>query len=145
MFKHILIPTDGSAASRAAINAGIRFAKETGAKVTGLHVCPEFHVLSYQVEMLDDTRERFSKDRMAHATKYLAEIESEAKEAGVKCETLSVISDDPYEVIVKTAQDNHCDIVVMASHGRKGIKGVLLGSETHKVLTHSKIPVLVYR
>ena len=145
MFKHILIPTDGSETSRGAIKVGIKFAKETGAEVTGLHVCPEFHVIAYQVEMLEDSREKFTKDCALHAVTYLAEIESEAKEAQVPCDIVSLISDHPYEMIVKTAHEKRCDLIIMASHGRRGMKGILLGSETQKVLTHSAIPVLVYR
>lgn len=145
MFKHILVPTDGSEISSKVVKAAIAFAKETGAAVTGLHVCPEFHVLTYQVEMLDETREKFSKDSAQRAITYLAEIESAAKDAGVTCDTLTLVSDSPHEMIVRTAQQKKCDLIIMASHGRKGISGILLGSETHKVLTHSAIPVLVFR
>lgn len=145
MFKHILIPTDGSSISRTAVLNGIAFAKEIGAKVTGLHVVPEYHVFTYETEMLEDTREQYAKDMAAYTEKYLAEIETIAKEAGVACETLQLTSDYPYEAIIKAAQDQGCDMIAMASHGRKGMKGLLLGSETQKVLTHSQIPVLVFR
>jgi len=145
MFRHILIPTDGSATSRNAIQQSIALAKGCGANVVGLYVIPEFHMFTYQTEMLEDTREKFEKDGFAHAKKYLAEIEVAAKEAGVRCETLYVNGDSPYEEIIKVAHDKRCDLIAMASHGRKGVKGLLLGSETQKVLTHSAIPVLVFR
>jgi nucleotide-binding universal stress UspA family protein len=145
MFKHILIPTDGSPASSSAIQQGIVFAQEIGAKVTGIHVLPEFHVFTYQSEMLEDTREKFAQDSIEHAKKYLLEIEIAARDAGVPCTSFYVLNDQPYEAIIKAAQDSRCDLIVMATHGRKGIKGVLLGSETQKVLTHSPTPVMVYR
>jgi nucleotide-binding universal stress UspA family protein len=145
MFTHLLLPTDGSQASEAAIEKSIQFAKEVHAKVTGVHVIPEFHVLTYKTEMLEDTREQFAKDSKAHAAQFLAVIEKAAKEAGVACETAYVISDYPYEAIIKMADDKGCDLITMASHGRKGVKGFLLGSETQKVLVHSKRPVLVFR
>lgn len=145
MFKHILLPTDGSPASSSAIKSGIEFAKGINASVTGLHIIPEFHTFTYQTEMLECTREDFDKLCMVNIKKYLSEIEMAAKEAGVKCDTLYAISDHPYEAIIKTAVDKRCDLIGMASHGRKGVKGLLLGSETQKVLTNSKIPVLVLK
>lgn len=145
MFKHILIPTDGTEASKNAIQNCIVFAKEIGARVTGLHVIPEFHIFTYQPEMLEDTRQQFAKDAMAQAKKYLTDIEDMAKKAGVPCDTIYMVNDQPYEVIIKIAEEKKCDLITMASHGRKGFKGFLLGSETQKVLTHSQIPVLVLR
>lgn len=145
MFKHILLPTDGSSASDVAIQSCLRFAKHIGARVTGLHVVPEFHVMTYNAEMLEDTREQFAQDCAAHARKVLAAVEQAAKEAGVACEVMHMTSDHPYQAIVQAAQGQQCDLIAMALHGRKGIQGFLLGSETQKVLTHSQIPVLVYR
>jgi nucleotide-binding universal stress UspA family protein len=144
MFKHILLPTDGSALSEAAIGKGIQFAKSIGARVTGFYALPEFHILTYRTEMLEDTREEFARDSSAHAEKYLAVISKLAKEAGVQWDIVRVTSDHPYEAIIQTAQDKGCDLIIMASHGRKGVRGLLLGSETHKVLMHSKLPVLVW-
>ena len=145
MFKHLLMPTDGSETSTRAINAGIVFAKEIGAKVTGIHVMSEFHVITYQTEMLEDTKDKFMTESIAQAKKYLAEFETAAKAAGVQFDTIFVASDHPFEEIIKAAQTKQCDLITMASHGRKGLKGLLLGSETQKVLTHSPIPVLVFR
>jgi nucleotide-binding universal stress UspA family protein len=145
MFKHILLPTDGSVSSERAILATLRFAKEIGAKITGLHVVPEFHVLSLDAAMIEETPEQYLRDAEAKAKKVLFPIEEGAKLAGVACETLYVMADDVYEVILRTAAEKQCDLIAMASHGRKGIRALLLGSETQKVLTHSQLPVLVFR
>ena len=145
MFKHILLPTDGSKLSDAAVQKAVEFAKSIGAKVTGFHVMPQFHVFTYRTEMLEDTREEFARDSRTHAQKYLAVIQNAANKAGIACETASITSDQPYEAIIQAAERTGCDLIMMASHGRRGVQGMLLGSETHKVLTHSRIPVLVYR
>jgi nucleotide-binding universal stress UspA family protein len=145
MFKHILVPVDGSAPSAAVISKSVTYARETGAKLTAIHVIPEFHVLAYQPEMVVDTPELYRKDSETRARELLAKIETEAKEQGVPCHTIFQWGDEPYEVIIAAAKDNGCDMICMASHGRRGVKGLLLGSETQKVLTHSTIPVLVYR
>jgi nucleotide-binding universal stress UspA family protein len=145
MFKHLLLPTDGSELSEAATRKGIELAQSMKARVTGFHVMPEFHVLAYQAEMIEATREEFVKNCQAAAKRILAVVENAAKAAGVTCETASTTSDHPYDAIIRAAQARGCDLILMASHGRKGMQGFLLGSETQKVLTHSKIPVLVYR
>jgi nucleotide-binding universal stress UspA family protein len=147
MFKHLLLTTDGSPAAEAAIQKGIDFAKSINARITGVHVnvVPEYHVMSYRTAILEDTRKQFLQDCKEHAAKFLAMIEAAAKSAGVECDTAFVIHDDPYEGILKTAAERGCDLIVMASHGRKGVKGLLTGSETQKVLAHSPIPVLVFR
>jgi nucleotide-binding universal stress UspA family protein len=145
MYKRILIPTDGSEASQRAILAGIDFAREVGAEVVGLTATPEFHVLSTDSEMLEDTREQFAASSAARARRILADVENAARDAGVACRTEHAIDDDPYTAIIATARNLGCDLIVMASHGRRGLKGLLLGSETQKVLVHSSIPVLVHR
>ncbi len=146
MFKRILVPTDGSETSRSTLQACIGFAKDIGATVVGLHVVPEFDAFIYDGYMLPEgSREKLKQETITRAEKFLEEITVAAKAAGVNCETLFLVGDYPYEVIVKAAQEKNCDLIAMASHGRKGIKGMLLGSETQKVLTHSQIPVLVYR
>jgi nucleotide-binding universal stress UspA family protein len=144
MFKHILLPTDGSELSEIAILKGIAFAKSIGARVTGFYALPEFHIFTYQTEMLEDTKDEFARDCKAHAEKYLAVIERAAQQAGVAYETVQATSDHPFEAIIEAAQDKGCDLIIMASHGRRGVRGLLLGSETHKVLTHAKLPVLVW-
>lgn len=145
MFKHILLPTDGSELSERAVLAGISFAKELGADVVGLTVLPEFHTFTYKTDMLEDTREEFTAATEKQAATYLGFVSDAARSAGVPCTTLHAVSDDPYDAILQAARDRKCDLIIMASHGRRGIKGVLLGSETQKVLVHSAIPVLVYR
>lgn len=145
MFKQILLPTDGSDLSERAVLAGISFAKEVGAQVVGLTVRPEFHTFTYKTEMLEDTEPEFEAATGKQADKYLAFVEDGARTAGVPCTVVQVVSDDPYEAILQTAKERKCDLIIMASHGRRGLKGVLLGSETQKVLVHSDIPVLVYR
>ena len=145
MFKHVLLPTDGSPQSESAIHQGIELAKETHARVTGIHVIPEFHVFTYRPDMLEETPQQYAKDSQAKAAKILQAVETAARDAGVPCDTVWVVSDEPYEAIIRTADEQGCDLIAMASHGRKGIKGLLVGSETQKVLTHSHQPVMVLR
>lgn len=145
MFQHLLLPVDGSPLSESAFRKGLGFAREAGARVTLVRVIPDFKVYTYQVEMLSDTREQYERDARQVVSDYLRGLAAEAAGAGVPCETASPIHDHPYAAIIQTAQEHGCDLIVMASHGRRGIEGVLIGSETHKVLTHSSIPVLVYR
>jgi hypothetical protein len=109
MFTHILIPTDGSQRSEAAIHEGIKFAKDAHAKVTGFHVVPQFHVFTYKTELLEETRGHFAKESRAHPEQYLGVIEKAAKEAGVACDTAYLTHDHPYEAIIETAEKNGCD------------------------------------
>jgi nucleotide-binding universal stress UspA family protein len=145
MYKSILLPTDGSEPSRRAVAAGVIFAKELGAAVIGLTVTPEFHTITYKTEMLEDTPEEFALASQKRAQQLLDDIASQARGAGVTCSCEHAISDHPYEAILEAAAKHRCDLIVMASHGRSGLKGLLLGSETQKVLVHSSIPVLVHR
>ena len=145
MFKHILLPTDGSPLSEKAVLEGVRLAKTLGAKVTGFHVAPEFHVFDYRADVLSETREQYRVDSRARALEYLRKVTDVAREAGVPCDTHFSTDDQPYEAIIRTAEEQGCDLIMMASHGRRGVQALLMGSETQKVLTHSKIPVLVYR
>jgi nucleotide-binding universal stress UspA family protein len=145
MFKHLLVPTDGSALSEEAIRMAVSLARKTGAKVTGLHVVPEYHLVAYGPEMVADTTERFAQVVQQHAEAYLRVIAQAAEQAGVVCDTAFATRAHPYEGIISTAEQRNCDLIVMASHGRGGVRGRLIGSETQKVLTHGKIPVLVVR
>ena len=148
MFKHILLPTDGSKLSDRAVQRGIAFAKEVDARITVVHVVPEFQMIveeGFVSPMTPELKKRFEREALAHAGKLLAKVEKAAKAGGVKCETVAVVSDLPYQQIIETARRKKCDLIMMASHGRRGLSGLLLGSETAKVLTHSKIPVLVVR
>jgi nucleotide-binding universal stress UspA family protein len=145
MYKHLLLPTDGSAASEAAIHQVVAMAKETGAKVTGLHVIQPFHVFPYDVEMIESTQSTYLTEAQARAERYLLPIERATKEVGVACETQVITDEHPYEAIIRTAKTRGCELIVMCSHGRSGVKGLLLGSQTQKVLAHSTLPVLVLR
>ena len=145
MFKHILLPTDGSNLSQAAVQKGVQFAKSMQAKITGISVMPEQKYYMYQTDIIVQVKKETVKQHKREADRNLSVIEKAAKDAGVPCETLCEISDYPYETIIKVAEKRGCDLIMMASHGRRGIGAILIGSETQKVLTHSKIPVLVYR
>ena len=145
MYKHILIPTDGSDLSGAAVRQGIALAKALGARVTALTVSSPFHAVAVDPVMVTDTPEQYRKDSEAAAQRYLGVATAAAGAANVPCDWLHVIDDHPYQAIIETARDKGCDLIFMASHGRKGVSALLLGSETTKVLTHSKIPVLVCR
>ena len=145
MFKHILLPTDGSPLSDVAIKKGMQFAKSIGARVTGLYVIDPFHLFAVGGEMLSDTKERYEQDSRTQAQAYLSVINKAAKEEGVTCDCISDTSSHPYAVIVEAAEKRGCDLIMMASHGRRGVQAVLIGRETTKVLTHTKIPVLVLR
>lgn len=145
MFKHILLPTDGSELSQRAIEHGIALAKALGARVTGFHATPSFHVLTYDTLQLESTHGEYLRVSAEQTATMLGAIEAAARTAGVPCETASTMSDQPYEDILRAAAERGCDLIVMASHGRRGVKGLLLGSETQKVLTHGTVPVLVYR
>jgi nucleotide-binding universal stress UspA family protein len=145
MYKRILIPSDGSEASRRAILAAVGFARDLGAEVVALSVTPRFHVLSTSSEVIEDTPARFAAASAARAHRILAEVEEAAREAGVACRGEHAVDDEPWAAIAGTARRCGCDLIAMASHGRPGLKGLLLGSETQKVLVHSTIPVLVHR
>jgi nucleotide-binding universal stress UspA family protein len=145
MFKHILLPTDGSKLSEKSVKQGIRMAKQLGAAVTAVHVIPKAHVYDYQMQLLTASEESLRADDERRAEQCLRFVKKAAAGADVQCETLHLISDQPYKAIVNAAKRKDCDLILMASHGRRGIEGFLLGSETQKVLTHSTIPVLVYR
>ncbi|MEO6291202.1 MAG: universal stress protein [Burkholderiaceae bacterium] len=145
MFKHILIPTDGSELSKMAVIKAVQFAKEINAKVTGLTVTVPYHYFAVDAIQLVDTPEQYAIDVKVMAEKNLNVIKEEAIKAGVIFDLIYRSNEHPYEEIVKTAQDFMCDVIFLASHGRRGMSGFLLGSETQKVLTHSKIPVVVYR
>jgi nucleotide-binding universal stress UspA family protein len=145
MFKHILVPTDGSKLSEKAIKHAIQFAKQAKARVTALHVIQKFRPFTTQVEMHEMMAKDHEKSGVEHANQYLRYAQRIANNAGVECDSARASSDHPYKEIIRAAEEKGCDLILMASHGRRGIEGFLLGSETQKVLTHSRIPVLVYR
>jgi len=145
MHRHILIPTDGSELSQKAIDYGMALAKSVNAKVTVLTVSTPFYTLVVEPGMVTDTPEQYGKRMATLAAKYLNVAKEAALAAGVSCDTMHVEHDHPYLAIIETASQKSCDLIVMASHGRRGISAIVLGSEAVKVLTHSTIPVLVFR
>ena len=145
MFKHILIPTDGSDLSNIAITHGVKFAKEINAKITGLTVTTPYNYYAVEAVQVTNTPDQYAAEMATLAERNLKVIKEAAAQAGVACELVHRTSDHPYEEIVNTAQDRGCDVIFQASHGRRGVRALIMGSETNKVLTHTKIPVLVFR
>ena len=145
MYKHILIPTDGSDLSRKAIEHGVALAKSVGASVVGITVSPTFHSVAADPIFVPETLEQYRTNCAAQAERDLAIVRDAARMASAAYEGVHVVHDHPYQAIIATARDRQCDLICMASHGRKGVSALLLGSETTKVLTHSTIPVLVCR
>ncbi len=148
MYKHILVPTDGSKLSRKAIATAVSLAKEVGARLTGVYVIPPFNPGLYGDAMMyvpaltpAGHREAFKRE----GKKALDVVDAMARAAGLDNGAALLAADHPWEGIIRTAKGKKCDLIVMASHGRRGIAGLVLGSETTKVLTHSRIPVLVCR
>lgn len=147
MFKRILIPTDGSPVAEKAIKAGVALAAEMGASVTGYYAIEPAPTHIYGEGYLADRKlvEELDKRSREVAQRAVDKVAAEAKTAGVKCETVVGKAVLPYKGIVDTADQNKCDAIFMASNGHRGLTGLLVGSVTQKVLTHSKTPVLVFR
>jgi nucleotide-binding universal stress UspA family protein len=175
MYKNILIPTDGTEFSEKAIRHGIALAKLAGAKITGVTVTNAFRGLAgVQVPRVDrtdpivhlddgsvaampkiygaarfdeqfDKLEKIRQQRGNIVRAVLDTIEVAAKASSVPCELVEVEDEHPYKGIIRTAKEKGCDLIVMASHGRRGISALVIGSETHKVVTHTNIPVLICR
>ena len=147
MFKHILVPTDGSELSQETARRAVSFAKEAGARITAFYAKPEYPVTYYGEGALIDptTPEKFAEMAEQQAQQTLDFVVDLCRNAGVTVDTLAITSDVPYQAIIDGATQVGCDLIFMASHGRRGFTALLLGSETNKVLTHSKVPVLVYR
>jgi len=146
MYRHILIATDGSQLAGNAVTSGLSLAKSLGAKVSVIIVEPTFNVFSVpesQVRLMPEAFAKHAEQIKKHAASVLDRAADVAKAAGVACNKIQVEHDSPYEAIIAAAKSNGCDLIVMASHGRSGVSAVLLGSVTNKVVTHTKIPVLV--
>ena len=147
MYKHILIPIDGSATADKAIEAGIEFARSAKAKVTLFTAVPEYQppgdaeLMARRVISLWD-HERISRDRAQAILRPAAE---RLRAAGVECATAYAECNRPHEAIIDAARAHCCDLILMSSHGRRGLSELWYGSETHAVLKHSSIPTLVYR
>lgn len=146
MYKHILIPTDGSELSQKTMREGVDFAKSINAQVTFLTASAPFKVLATDpFFMVTDTPETYTRGAEKVAQRRFKDAAEYARQKGVTAISQHVYAEHPFEAIIDAAKKNKCDLIFMASHGRKGIKGIVLGSETNKVLTHSKIPVQVCR
>ena len=145
MFQHILLPIDGSTISEKAARSGVRLAKTFGARVTAFYMKPATDGFTAMMDGFEKTRGNHAEEAEDRSQTALTYVSRTANAAGVPCDVVSATGEVPFKEIIKVAKARKCDLVVMGSHGRRGIEAVLLGSETHKVLTHSQIPVLVYR
>ncbi len=145
LYRNILIPTDGSALAAKAVEHGVALAKQIGAKVTAVTVTEPFAPLAVAPGQLAYSREDYVERAAAFAAAALSGVAEAAQAAGLSCDTVHTENDHIFQGIIDAAAANGCDLIVMASHGRRGVVAVVLGSETVKVLTHSTIPVLVYR
>ena len=147
MYKHILIPTDGSEISGMAIREGIALAKQLGAKVTGFYSPEQYEVLAYGEYFPPNliSKEEWSKRSAQAAKNFLAPMEKAAKAASVPYEGYYEEAIAPWQAIIDAAKKKKCDLIFMASHGRTGIAGMVLGSQASKVLSHSTIPVLIHK
>jgi nucleotide-binding universal stress UspA family protein len=144
MYQHILIPTDGSELSERAIVHGIALARAHNAKITAVHVTAPFHVSALDpITAAPNAQEQYLQRVKAFSSRHLDDVADAAKAAGIACETVHAVDDHPHRAIINTAKSKGCDLIAMASHGRRGISAIILGSETMKVLTHTTIPVLV--
>lgn len=147
MYKNLLLATDGSKLSGKAVVHAIGLANAAGAKVTAFYAAPDYPIPAYSDGVVYEpvSRKEYAKLAAQDAEKILEPVAAKAKAAGVECKTTFSIAVAPWEAILDAAKKNKCDAIVMASHGRRGLTAVLLGSETQKVLTHSKLPVIVVR
>jgi nucleotide-binding universal stress UspA family protein len=147
MYKRILVPSDGSDLSFAAIQAAMRLANSIGAEIVAINIMPTLGQLVFPeygaYELV--SAEEFEKETADEARSILAVAEEEAASLKVQCKTVAKRDSDVFRAIIDAANEYECDLILMASHGRRGVMGLLLGSETTKVLTHSRIPVLIYR
>ena len=149
MFKHILVPTDGTALSAHAVKRAARLARGWKAKLTAVHSFPPFRPIAYMdgyvaaPELFSE--KEYERVMRGSARKMLDKAAAVAKAQGVKCAGVVAEADTPWAAILRTQRREGCDVIVMASHGRHGIDRLLLGSETSKVLAHAKVPVMVCR
>ncbi len=145
MYSHILVTTDGSEFSKKAFTHAVQLAKFANARLTAVTVTSPIQYVAIEGMVYPEDPEKFQQMAVAHAEAALDAVADAARAQGVECERVHVENPQPYEGIIATANEKGCDLIVMASHGRRGFQALLLGSETQKVLTHSTIPVLVYR
>jgi len=148
MFKHILLPIDGSALAMKGARAGVRLAKALEARVSAAYVIPPYTPPMYgegAMYIPSVEPQEYRRITEKQAGKALAAVEAEARAAGVRCKNLFLTDSQPFKGILRAARSQKCDAIAMASHGRGGLGGLILGSETSRVLAHSKIPVIVIR
>ncbi len=145
MYKRILLPTDGTEFCERAIRHGVELAKLVGASVVGVTVTQPLHSAVPRSFIPKNLAGIIHSETIKLADEKLSTVEKIGQAAGVSVELVRQSNDHPWEGIVQTAKEKQCDLMVMASHGRRGLSAVVLGSETQKVLTHSTIPVLVVR
>jgi len=147
MYKNLLVATDGSKLSEKAVTHAVGLAKAVGATITAFYAAPDYPMPAYADGVVYEpvSRKEYAKLAAEDADKILGTVAAKAKAAGVECKTAYVIAAAPWEAILAAAKKHKADAIVMASHGRRGLSAVLLGSETQKVLTHSKMPVIVVR
>jgi nucleotide-binding universal stress UspA family protein len=147
MYKHMLVATDGSKLSGKAVTQAIALAQALSAKLTAFYASPDYPMPAFADGVVYDpiSRKDYAAMALREAEKILGPVKTKAEAGGVECATLHAIAPAPWEAILAAAKKAKCDAIVMASHGRRGLTAVLLGSETQKVLTHSKLPVLVVR
>jgi len=146
MFKHILMPTDGSEHSERAVERGIELAKLCGAKVTGVHVMPDYRLMLASEGMeTASIQENIDEQSRTQAMQFLDFAQRTADAAGVPCETLIAKGQHPYDAIVDAANERGCDLIVMTARHRKGLVSLIMGSEASRVLHRASIPVLTFR
>ncbi|MDS4014280.1 MAG: universal stress protein [Candidatus Accumulibacter sp.] len=145
MFQHILLPTDGSQLSRDTAERAVAFAKAARARLTALYARPVGQMDNYGDLVQPAALDRLVNNSEGKSKEYLGFIKKLCKDAGVECNALSVPNDSPWEAIIDVAESQECDLIFMSKHGRGSLSSLLLGSEIYRVLTHSSIPVLVYR
>jgi nucleotide-binding universal stress UspA family protein len=148
MYKHILVATDGSKLAAKAVKAGVKLAKSVGARVTGVYVIPPYVPPMYgeaAIYVPEVTPKRYKELAEKEAKKALSLVEIEAQTARVACAVVHPTADQAWQGVIRTAQAKKCDLIVMASHGRRGLARLLIGSQANKVVTLSPVPVLVCR
>jgi nucleotide-binding universal stress UspA family protein len=145
MYKHLLLATDGTELAQAALEHGLDLARKTGAKVTVVTVTMPWSAVAYGVYEGLTARDAFDEASRKQAQALLSDAAAKAASRGVACTTVHKADVNPYQGVLAVAQESGCDLIVVGSHGRRGLERLILGSEAMKVLTHSKVPVLVWR
>jgi nucleotide-binding universal stress UspA family protein len=145
MYQHILIPTDGSDFAQQAATHAVALAMAISARITFMTVTQPFHIFTLKAAQVEESQDSYDRQMAERAQEILGSASADARATGILVNTTHLIGEHPYKSIVDTALESGCDLIVMASHGRGGLAALVLGSETVKVLTHSKIPVLVVR